>query len=71
MLTTKQSLLHIAAQMEQLKRELSAISRPVSEGGSADISFPASHALGIAESYLVYGAKKLLEVAVSLSLEGK
>ena len=65
-MTTREKLLHIAAQMEQLKRELEAIGRPISMGGAADISMAASHGIGVAQSFLFYGAGKLTKIAGEL-----
>lgn len=65
-MTTREKLLHIAAQLEQLKRELQAISRPVSEGGAADISLPASHRLGRVQSNIFYSVSDLTKLAGEL-----
>ena len=65
-MTTKDKLLHIAAQMDQLKREIHALAQPVSHGGAPDVSLAASHKLGVVQGFLFYGARKLTEVADAL-----
>lgn len=68
-LSTKERLLHIAAQCEQLSRELSTIGAPVSEGGASDISFAASHQLGVALGSLRYTASRLTKLAGNLQTD--
>lgn len=66
-MTTRAKLLHLAAQIHQLRRELWQIGLPVSEGGAADISFAASHQLGVVHNSLGYHADTLTRLAKTLS----
>ena len=65
-MTTKMKLTHIAAQLDQLKRELDALAQPVCEGGAVDISFWASHELGRVTFTLGLQARTLMKLAQPL-----
>lgn len=60
-MTTQQKLLAIAAQLEQIHRELDAIGKD-----APDISFPASHRIGRAMSSIWYAAKDLTTLSGDL-----
>lgn len=65
-LTTKDKLLHIAAQIDQLARELEAIGAPIAQGGASDISFAASHTIGVELTMLHSASRKLQQLAGTL-----
>lgn len=61
-MTTKAKLQHIAAQITQLSRELDALART-----APDISFFASHELGVADGVLQTAARLILKQAAKLN----
>lgn len=65
-MTTKDKLLHIAAQLDQIVRELEAIGAPVSQGGAADISFAASHVIGTVLMSIGFASKRLVVLSGNL-----
>ena len=66
-MTTKDKLLEIAAQCEQLRILLHSIGKPIREGGANDISFAASHEIGTIMACLEMCSRKLTRVSGNLS----
>lgn len=66
-MTTKDKLLHLAAQIDQHRRELLALAGPINQGGATDISFAASHTLGVAASLMSSTSAILTQVAGRVS----
>jgi len=64
--STKEKLAHFAAQLDQLEREIEALAGPVENGGAADLSFFASHELGIAMSAIRSASRIILKQSAKL-----
>lgn len=57
----RERLLHLAAQLDQLNRELDAV------GVSKEISFAASHSVGVIQSLLRAASRRIQQIAGGLN----
>lgn len=65
-MSTKEKLLHIASECERLAGMLKIIGSPIKDGGADDISFAASHQIGVSIGSLHYTGIKLIKLASNL-----
>lgn len=63
---TSKRFLHWAAQLDQMRREMERLAAPVVDGGSADISFAASHRLGTITMQLGLNSRDLTRIAIEI-----